>query len=161
MWCEYSNSSILNGIEAGSCHGRHQLAILHKTDGNLPFKQHDLVWGQPTDVFPFVAGVILDGKGLALPIRVDQCDREDIILWINAPKIAQSERPIERWNFYWPPQIDDLEAVFEQFWGFCGGKVPMDAGNRRPNRLINVGLLDRLTFVGAVVYQPGAVRTDS
>ena len=127
---------------------------------NAPFDEHNIIRSHPTNVFPFVIWVMLDGKRLALTVREDERDGEEIILGVDAPKITERERPLYRRNGYRSPQIDYLETALQERWRFVGRKVAMDPGDGCRSGLVNVSLLDRLSLIGAGVTQTRLVTAN-
>ena len=58
----------------------------------------------------------LDTQRLTVPIRVHQRHRHHILLRIDAPIIAQTQRPVQSGVRDGSPEVYDLEATFEEVW---------------------------------------------
>jgi len=61
---------------------------------------------------------------------------------------------------YGPPEIDDLEAVFQQLWRLICWEMFVDAGDGGFVRLVAVDLGGGLSLLGAVINLIWATAAD-
>jgi hypothetical protein len=92
-----------------------------------------------------------DSKCLALAVRVYESDRHQVILDVDTPEVAQSERPIYSCMQYRTPKVDDLEAPAKEGRGFLWREMPMNTGNRRRRRLVHMNKGDWLALLWAII----------
>jgi hypothetical protein len=55
--------------------------------------------------------VMLDAKGFAFQVFINECDRGEILLVVYAAIIAESERSVPCWISDRTPEIDDLVSA--------------------------------------------------
>jgi hypothetical protein len=103
---------------------------------------------------------MFDRKSLPLSVGVNKCDRKDVCLGVDTSIVAKSEGPLEYRDVYRSPKVNDLEAVFQQFWCFCGREMLVNTSNRSSGRLVDVCLLYRLTFMRTGVKYSRTIATD-
>ena len=69
--------------------------------------------------------VVFDSERFSLALRIDKC-RWEIIVRIYTPVIAQSQRPVDSGVGDGPPEVDDLEATFEELWDIGGREMSVN-----------------------------------
>ena len=105
--------------------------------------------------------VVCDTERLAFAVGVYKRNWEHVLLHVHAPVVAECKRPIPRCVFDGSPEVDDLEAIFEELWDISGGEMAVHARNRRWGRLVDMDLRDGLALshlVLALAWQAAPER---
>jgi hypothetical protein len=97
---------------------------------------------------------------LSLHIRINQCNRHCILVWIHTTIITKRQRPIIRSVIDGPPEINDLIAVFEQFRDVFGREMAVDPSKGGFGSLVDMGVKDGLTLLRRVFDFSGTSATD-
>lgn len=128
---------------------------------NIPLDQDKLVGLHTLHVLPLMIGVIPHLQRLPVVIRVLQRTGNKVVLDIDAPVVAERERPVPRWVVDGTPKVDDLEAVLQELRGVADWEVPMYASSGGRLGLVDMDLRHRLPLLRAVVDLTGTATTDS
>lgn len=95
--------------------------------------------------------VVCHTERLALAVRAQTRHWENVLLVVNASVVAERERPVQRGVLNRTPEIDNLEAIGEELRDVGRRKMAVYACDRRPGRLVNVGLRDGLALARRVL----------
>jgi hypothetical protein len=98
-----------------------------------------------------MVGIVRDPVGFAHPVLVDEI-RWNKIIGSNGSGVAHREGSVPQWTADRTPEIDHLDAAFEQRLGFVAQEVPYTLGARL-GRVIDVHACRRLSrqALGSVV----------
>ena len=94
-------------------------------------------------------------------VRIAECGWNQIVDGVNAPIIAERQRPIPSGTADRPPQVDDLEAMLQEIRNIFRREMTMYASDGRLRRLINVHLSYRLTLIRTIVDLSRTAATKS
>ena len=92
-----------------------------------------------------MSGIIFNTKCLAVPIRIPQGNRYQIVLEVNAPVVAQRMGVVVCRMVDWTPKVDNLETVFDEFRGISGWEVTVNTSNGRTATLVHVNKVNGLS----------------
>ena len=103
-------------------------------------------------ILPFVIWVVFDPECFspAVGVRKDEC-RWEIIALSYTPIIAQAQRPVDSRVGDGPPEIEDLEATFKEFWHIGGWEMSVNTRERGLVALVEMHLGHRLAPIGTIV----------
>lgn len=128
---------------------------------DIPLDEDELVWSHPSQVLPLVVLVVRDTKRLSFTVRVLQGGGHQILLVVDAVEVAESKRPIIRYTTNRSPEVDDLEALFEQLRCILGRGVHVDTSSGRGRCLIDMDEGDGLALCGTIVFLTRTAATNS
>ena len=92
-----------------------------------------------------MSGIVFNTKCFAVPIRIPQGNRYQIVLEVNAPVVAQRKGVVVCRMVDWTPKVDNLETVFDEFRGISGWEVTVNTSNGRTATLVHVNKVNGLS----------------
>ena len=104
--------------------------------------------------------VVLHPEGLSIAIRVLESRGHQIILNVDAPVVAQRERPVPGCVLDRPPQVDDLIPVLQELRNVFCGKMSVDTRQCGSGSLVDMDLGNRLPLLWAVVNLAWSAATN-
>jgi hypothetical protein len=79
-----------------------------------PFYQNHFIQIHLFFILPPVRRIEFYSVSLSFVIRIDQCDRNKVILYVDTPVIAQRQGIVNCGVRYGPPKVDNLETLFDK-----------------------------------------------
>ena len=115
----------------------------------IALDQNHLLWGLVREVVPLVLRIILDTERSTYSIRVDEPNRNQIVLRVEMAPVRYREWLVSNGMTDGPPDVDESNARFEETRGLWSEMTvhPGHAGVE--------GLVDMNAFLGSLVSGNG------